>query len=68
MRRALRSWPRAVCVPALAPSRYPDGDVDPGKRADVVQVDVAVAGDVMGRLIDAGAALAGTIIAKVRPS
>ena len=47
VRRVLRSWPGPCMRLVLAPSRRRHGDVDPGKRADVDQVDVAaVAGDV----------------------
>ncbi len=63
VRRALRSWPGPCMRPTLAPSRRRHGDVDPGERADVDQVDVvAVAGDVdAGQVLDARAALASAI-------
>ena len=50
----------APCPGAIA---APDGDVDPGERADVDQIDiVAVGGDVdAGQVFDARAALAGAI-------
>ena len=63
VRRVLRSWPGPCMRLVLAPSRRRHGDVDPGERADVDQVDVAaVAGDVdAGQALDPRAALAGAI-------